>query len=205
MRTAACAPPQQPFGGAAVLGRLDAHPGGTPPCLDLRELAFWPRCQPRPGHRDDIPDSDCLLKLLPDYERDRLRGDTDSERYFAVLRKHTVVNLQAGGIQTGITEIAQNTNPISLNALLLTADSLFGVAWHYQPGGLGSETVEGYKTPDFYDMSYRNTPEGFAAASGGWQDEGWTPLSNRSAISWDPGNPDDLFTFGLTDETAANG
>ena len=157
------------------------------------------------AHNGYIPDSDCLLKLLPDRERDRLQGETDSERYFAVLRKHTVVNLRNSGIQTSIAEVAETTNPISLNALLLTADSLFAVAWHYRPGDPGGEAVEGYKTPDFYDMSYMNTPEGFAVASGGWQGEGWAQLSNHSAMSLGPGNPEYLFTFGLTDGSAADG
>lgn len=154
------------------------------------------------AHNGYIPGSACLLNLLTDHERAGLQGETDSERYFAVLH-NTFGKFQATKIQTGIAEVTNTTNPISLNALLLTTDNLFGIVWHYRPGDPGGEAVEGYKTPDFYDMSYMYAREGFVVASGGWQDEGWTQLPNRSGLSLSSGNPDDFFTFDLPDRTGA--
>ncbi|HEY6275847.1 MAG TPA: class II glutamine amidotransferase [Streptosporangiaceae bacterium] len=151
------------------------------------------------AHNGYIPSSARLLNLLTDRERARLQGETDSERYFAVLRNHTFGKLWATNIQTGIAEVTRTADPISLNALLLTTDNLFGIVWHYRPGEPGGEAVEGYKTPDFYDMGYMYAREGFVVASGGWQDEGWTQLPNRSGLSLNSGKPEDFFTFDLPD------
>jgi predicted glutamine amidotransferase len=149
------------------------------------------------AHNGYIPGSAGLLNLLTDRQIAGIHGETDSERYFAVLRNHTSGKLRATKIQTGIAEVTRTTDPISLNALLLTTGNLFGIIWHYRPGDPGGEAVEEYKTPDFYDMSYMYAREGFVVASGGWQDEGWTQLPNRSGLSLSSGKPEDFFTFDL--------
>lgn len=155
------------------------------------------------AHNGYIPDSASLLNLLTDRERAGLHGETDSERYFAVLRNHNSGKFAATDIQTGIAEVTRITHPISLNALVLTADSLLGIVWHYRPGDPGGEAVAGYKTPDFYDMSYMRAREGFVVASGGWQDKGWNQLPNRSCLSLRPDKPEELLTFGLPDNAPA--
>jgi predicted glutamine amidotransferase len=147
------------------------------------------------AHNGYIPNPDCLLNLLPDYETARLDGETDSERYFAVLRNRIHGRFQPAGIQAVIAEVTRAADPVSLNSLLLTEDSLFGIAWHHRPGDPGGEAVAGYKTTDYYDMSYTYTSERFIVASGGWQEEGWSKLSNRTGLSLSSDKPDYLFTF----------
>jgi predicted glutamine amidotransferase len=153
------------------------------------------------AHNGYIPDSACLLDLLTDFEAAHLNGETDSERYFAVMRNHAHGRFHPARIRTGIAEVIRTTNPFSLNSLLLTEDSLFGIALHHRPGDRDGEAVEGYKTPDYYDMSYTYTRERFVVASGGWQDERWSHLPNRTGLSLSPDRPDDFFTFHLIDKT----
>jgi predicted glutamine amidotransferase len=152
-------------------------------------------------HNGYIPNSACLLDLLTDFETAQLKGETDSERYFAVMRNHARGRFHPARIQMGIAEVIGITNPFSLNALLLTEDSLVGIAWHHRPGDPDGEAAEGYKTPDYYDMSYTHTRERFVVASGGWQDETWSQLPNRIGLSLSPDRPDDYFTFPLPGET----
>jgi hypothetical protein len=150
-------------------------------------------------HNGYIPHSASLLRLLPDNETAHLKGETDSERYFAVLRTHSHGRFHSTRIQLGITALTRIANPFSLNCLLLTEDSLTGIAWHRRPGDPGGEAAEGYKTPDYYDMSYMYKPESFVVASGGWQNEGWTQLPNQTGISLSPLTLNDFFTFPLMD------
>jgi predicted glutamine amidotransferase len=150
-------------------------------------------------HNGYIPHSASLLRLLPDNETAHLKGETDSERYFAVLRTHSHGRFHPTRIQLGITALTRIANPFSLNCLLLTEGSLTGIAWHRRPGDPGGEAAEGYKTPDYYDMSYMYRPESFVVASGGWQNEGWTQLTNQTGISLSPLTLDDFFTFPLMD------
>ena len=53
------------------------------------------------AHNGDIPNSVRLLDLLTDDERACLQGETDSERYFAVLRSRASGKPCAPGIQAG--------------------------------------------------------------------------------------------------------
>jgi len=152
------------------------------------------------AHNGYIPDSVGLLGLLPDHETARLEGETDSERYFAVLRNRAHGRFHPAGIQAGIAEVTRTANPLSLNSLLLTEGRLFGIAWHHRPGDPGGEAVAGYKTPAYYDMSYTYTAESFVVASGGWQDKGWSQLSNRTGLSFGSDEPDEFSTFKLIDE-----
>ena len=151
------------------------------------------------AHNGYIPHPASLLRLLPDNETARLKGETDSERYFAVLRTHSQGRFHPTRIQVGIAELTRIADPFSLNCLLLTEDSLIGIAWHRRPGDPGGEAVAGYKTPDYYDMSYMYRPESFVVASGGWQSEGWTQLPNQTGISLSPPTLVDFFTFPLMD------
>jgi predicted glutamine amidotransferase len=153
------------------------------------------------AHNGYIPNSARLLDLLTDFETAQLKGETDSERYFAVMRNHGHGRFHPARIQMGIAEVIGTTNPFSLNSLLLTEDSLFGIAWHHRPGDRDGEAAEDYKTPYYYDMSYTHTRERFVVASGGWQDETWSQLRNRTGLSLSPDRPDAYFTFPLPDET----
>jgi predicted glutamine amidotransferase len=149
------------------------------------------------AHNGYIPNSACLLDLLTDFETAHLKGETDSERYFAVMRNHAHGRFHPARIRIGIAEVIRTTSPFSLNSLLLTEDRLFGIAWHHRPGDPDGEVVEGHKTPDYYDMSYTYTRERFVVASGGWQDESWSQLPNRTGLTLSPDRPDDFFTFPL--------
>jgi predicted glutamine amidotransferase len=156
------------------------------------------------AHNGYIPNSACLLDLLPNCETARLEGETDSERYFAVLRNHAHGKVHCAGIQMGIAEVTTTVNPISLNCLLLTEDSLFGIAWHHRPGDPGGEAVKGYKTPDYYDMGYVHEPQRFVVASNGWQSEAWSQLPNQTGLSFGLDKPGDLQSFHLIDGTSSH-
>jgi predicted glutamine amidotransferase len=115
-------------------------------------------------------------------------GDTDSERYFALVLAglragpgHEAPHLALAGAAARIDAVAEIE---SLNALLLTPDALFAYA-RYEP----SVVLARGGDADSYGMAYRTdtTPDGawrVVVASNGWEQPSpaWRPLPNGSVL-----------------------
>lgn len=105
-----------------------------------------------------------------------MRGDTDSERYFAVIiteiRKAGLVD----GIVAAVRRIREECNYTSLNAMVLTPHQMIIINEHT------FKAVPPGQTEAYYDLYYRKDDEGVLVASSGWDQAGWTLIDNHRAL-----------------------
>lgn len=111
-------------------------------------------------------------------------GDTDSERYFqlvlAELRQHGPVE----ALHRAANRIADATEALSLNCLLLTHDALYASARYDEKVILAHNgDVESYQ------LRYRVTADEVTVASQGWaQPEPWRLLANGQILQINRGD-----------------
>ncbi len=106
-------------------------------------------------------------------------GATDSERYFALVLAGIRRGPPAEALSKAVTEIAAAAEVVSLNALLLTHDALYAIAYYdeqvieAQDGDIAS-----------WALKYRVEGETVVVASSGWDQEAphWDVLANRSVL-----------------------
>ncbi len=96
--------------------------------------------------------------------------------------------LQANGgdmvaaIADAAAQIERQFAPNSLNAILLTPQFLYGIAWHDRDKVPAAKLRQrGYENrPDeiacYFDLSYLATGDAVVVASTGWAQDGWKPL-----------------------------
>lgn len=105
-----------------------------------------------------------------------LEGTTDSERYFrAVLSASHDTDLEEG-LRRAITKISESLRYTSLNALMLTPDTLYAACF-YAPTSISDDLP-----PDYYDMYYLASDDSVVVASSGWEHGDWTPLANGNLL-----------------------
>jgi predicted glutamine amidotransferase len=169
----------------ATLG-LQVSPENTHPFL-ADGVAF--------AHNGSIP-ADAFTDLLEPAYRAGLRGTTDSERYFALVRQFRATdgNL-SGAVRRAVTALALRAPRASLNALLLDATSLIAVhaSAHSTLHPDDTELCRAANLPqdhldDYFALRIRRTAEGVQIGSTGFGQVGWTPLP-----------PDSVTTVGLAD------
>jgi predicted glutamine amidotransferase len=118
-----------------------------------------------------------LDELLTVEERRRLRGTTDSERYFlaflAALERAGSFQRALPGLLERITGRYQYS---SLNFVLLTSERLYA-ACAFNPD---DERLRG--EPDYYTLRYRVADDTVAVGSSGWAGGGWEPLANHQVL-----------------------
>lgn len=162
------------------VNRANTHP------FRADDLAF--------AHNGRIAPTDALDALLTSQSRAGLRGTTDSERYFALLRQELG---GAGGDPAEAARRAVRTLRVSyptnsLNALLLTPTTL--VVIHVSSaGGVPTRdfsTVPGGAPLDhensYFLMRWRRAGDGSVLfASSGMDATGWTPLPPESITAVD--------------------
>ncbi|MFR9728133.1 class II glutamine amidotransferase [Saccharopolyspora sp. MS10] len=151
--------------GSPVLAR-NTHPFTAP------GIAF--------AHNGFFEPGDALDPEIPPELLAAAAGDTDSERYFlllrALLREHSpavAISLAASRIRECASAFA------SLNCLLLTEDALFA----YSEEDPESE-VSRRRGPDFFRLRYHFTGDRAAIGSSGMPSAGpdWTPLPHRRVL-----------------------
>ena len=147
------------------------------------------------AHNGSISPIDELDALLSDASRSRLRGTTDSERYFRlVLQCIEETGDEARGLLQAVGTLHEHFPEVSLNALLLTPTHLYAV--HVNSGAatplddlrelVGSDDAipHGHATA-YFDMAYRVAPTAVHVISSGLPDEGWTPVPADSVLAID--------------------
>lgn len=110
-------------------------------------------------------------------------GDTDSERYFnlvlAQLRRRGPVE----ALHRAASQIADRTEAMSLNCLLLTHDALFA-SCRYDEKVI---VAQGFEVSTF-ELRYRANANQVVVASEGWaRPEPWRPLHNGQILQIDRG------------------
>lgn len=165
---------------------LPVTPQNTHPFLD-GGYAF--------AHNGHISPVERLEGLLTRESQAKLRGDTDSERYFRfVMQCIDERGDDAKGLSQSLAVVTSEFPLASLNALMLTPTHLFGVHINSQ----ASAPVKGLRklftsddefpyrhTDDYFAMDFRLTPDAVHVISSGIDPEGWTPVPEDTAAMVD--------------------
>jgi predicted glutamine amidotransferase len=137
------------------------------------------------AHNGSIKPMGPLEELVEPDMAASLRGTTDSERYFAVIRQHrrTAPDL-AEAVRRAVAQLRQLYPNASLNALLLGEDQLIVVHAHAHSRLLDEDIVEitAADLPlehleDYFALRVARPDDGtIVVASTGFGDLGWQPL-----------------------------
>jgi predicted glutamine amidotransferase len=144
------------------------------------------------AHNGAIHPQDRLAEMLPPEWEARLRGTTDSERYF--LRIMSGLAARGGDMVAAIRDAAADIEarftPNSLNAILLSPGKLYAISWYHRDRAPEAKLrAHGYDRPEdiaaYFDLAYAVTDDAVVVASSGWPQPGWTPLENRHVLVTD--------------------
>jgi predicted glutamine amidotransferase len=144
------------------------------------------------AHNGAIHPQDRLDQILPPGWKSRMRGTTDSERYFLAV----VARLEDGAsVREAVTAVVHDIfdrfEPTSLNAMLLDPDALHIIAAHdpARVPALGASSSGGSDSEEldtaFYDLHHRRDSDSLVVASSGFHqhtDDDWQPLPNMSML-----------------------
>ncbi len=139
------------------------------------------------AHNGAIHPQDKLPDMLPSAWEQRLRGCTDSERYFL----HIMSRLDpcggdvAAAVADTVRHIRRCYTPNSLNAILLAPGALYAIAWH-DPQRIPHEAIRARgstEDPDYYfDLAYLVRADAVVVGSTGWPQDGWSVIPNGSVL-----------------------
>lgn len=167
-------------------GGLEVRPENTHPFL-TDDAAF--------AHNGHIHPIGELEELLTPESKARLRGDTDSERYFHFV--HQCVEEygdEAEGVTHALATLVKKFPRCSLNALMLTSTHMFAIHINSRadsPLRALREMFddEGDIPPrhmtEYFAMDYRETEHGLEIVSSGLGQPGWTPVPADTAVMVD--------------------
>jgi predicted glutamine amidotransferase len=141
------------------------------------------------AHNGAIHPQQRLPEMLPAGWERQLAGTTDSERYFLLIMSRLAARDgdMVAAIADATADIDARFEPNSLNALLLSPDTLYAISWHHRDRvPEASLRTRGYDQPDeiaaYFDLAHRATDSAVVVASSGWPQPGWTPLENRRVL-----------------------
>jgi predicted glutamine amidotransferase len=148
------------------------------------------------AHNGHIAPIDRLEGLLTRDSRARLRGDTDSERYFRfVMQSIAEQGDDMAGVTQALAVLVSGFPDASLNALMLTPTHLLGVHINSRAStpvaGLralfdSEEAIPHRHTDDeYFAMDFRLTPDAVHVISSGIDAEGWIPVPEDTAAMVD--------------------
>ena len=127
-------------------------------------------------HNGGVLPASSLDPFIDDDLFAQMRGDTDSERYFAVV----ITEIRKVGLLEGIVSavrlIRDKCNYTSLNAMLLTPHQMIVINEHT------FKAVPPGQTQAYYELYYRKDGDGVLVASSGWDQTGWTLIPNHRAL-----------------------
>ena len=184
----------RPLGGAGLVhlrwatGGLAVKPENTHPFVEDGRYAFAHN-----GHVSPIQD---LEDLLTPESRSRLRGDTDSERYFRFLLQciEEAGGDEPAGVTRGLATLVREFPTSSLNALMLTPDRMFAVHInsHAKPPAEalremfeGEEEIPRRHVTDYFTMDYRVKHNSVQVVSSGLDEDGWASVPRDLAVMVD--------------------
>ena len=148
------------------------------------------------AHNGNIAPRGRLEELLTPESRDQLRGDTDSERYFRfVMQCIGAADDEPTGVRQAVGALHEEFPDSSLNALLLTPSRLFAVhvnstaatpmrALNEIFAADDTDVLTGHET-EYYEMSYRVTPDAVYVISSGLDEEGWSNMGTDTVVEID--------------------
>ena len=141
------------------------------------------------AHNGSILPQSRLDEIVPDYWRHHLVGTTDSERYFMAIMAEVAQGMTlAQAINATVTRLTRDFEVSSLNAMLVTPDTLYVVNSHDPAQSPGPE-MEPDGQP-YYQLRMRVAADSLVVASSGFaqrDDDGWETLSNHTLLTVDVG------------------
>jgi len=147
------------------------------------------------AHNGHISPIDRLERLLTPESRARLRGDTDSERYFRfVMQCIAETGDDAEGLRRSLGVLVGEFPDASLNALMLTPTHVFGVHINSQAAapvaGLrklfdSEEEIPHRHADEYFAMDFRLAQDAVHVISSGIDPDGWTPVPEDTAAMVD--------------------
>ena len=153
------------------------------------------------AHNGSIQGTEGFMKYLD--ESHVLEGNTDSERYFhlvASLGRAADGSISYGdGFRRAIELIEEEYEYSSLNAMCLTAESLYVVSYH------DKSKIDPRFGQDYYDLSLRRGENNVVVASSGWPQSGWEVIPNHTLVSIDRGSLETTFTPLVVSDSLAVG
>ncbi len=147
------------------------------------------------AHNGHISPIEQLERLLTPESRSRLRGATDSERYFRfVLQCIAERGDDAAGLTEALAVLVGEFPEASLNALMLSPTHLYGVHINSRAATpqrlralLASEEAISLRHTDdeYFAMDFRQVPDAVHVISSGIDPAGWTPVPENTAAMVD--------------------
>jgi predicted glutamine amidotransferase len=143
------------------------------------------------AHNGHIAPIDRLEGLLDDASRERLRGDTDSERYFRFVLQCIEKEGDAdAGVARALGVLVEEFPRSSLNALMLTPRQMYAV--HINSSAAApqrrlrelfdnEDDIPARHTTEYFAMDYRLREGAVHVISSGLDEEGWTPVPSDTA------------------------
>ena len=127
-------------------------------------------------HNGGVMPSNAMDSFIDADLFETMRGDTDSERYFGTIiteiRKCGLVD----GIVAAVRLIREKCTFSSLNAMILTPHQMIIINEH------NNDRVPAGEPNDYYDLYFRKDEKGVLVASSGWEQSGWSLISNHRAL-----------------------
>ena len=133
-------------------------------------------------HNGGVVPADSLNPYVDPEMLSLARGETDSEKYFFLIMTEIEKYGEVAGILSALKIIKTNLYSSSLNAMILTPDTLYVVSEFIQERRPKGEPA------DYYDLFYRKDENGFLVASSGWDQSGWAPIANHQLVIVDRNN-----------------
>ncbi len=139
------------------------------------------------AHNGHAEPAEALDALIRSADGPPALGDTDSERYFSLVRTAARDASLDRALLDAASRIASAATATSLNALLLTQDGLVAIAWWHEP------TIRdaGYgETDRDYRLWYRVSPDRVVVASAFVAGDGpeWQELPHGHALTVERGS-----------------
>lgn len=166
---------------------LPVSPENTHPFVDEHRVAGSVAF----AHNGHIAPIARLEAMLDETARERLRGETDSERYFRFVLQCVD---EAGDVEVGVGRalglLVHEFPASSLNALMLTPRQMFAV--HINSAAASpqralralfdsEDEIPARHTTEYFAMDYRMLPDTVHVISSGLDEEGWTPVPPDTA------------------------
>lgn len=179
----------RPLGAAGLVhlrwatGGLAVNEANTHPFVEA-DLAF--------AHNGHVAPIERLEALLTEESRAKLRGTTDSERYFRFV--HQCIEAEGdevSGVTIALQVLMREFPNSSLNALLLTGSKLFGIHVNSRAdsprAGLRAlfespESIPAFHEAEYYAMGYRASHSCLQIISSGLDRTGWTAVPPDTAV-----------------------
>jgi predicted glutamine amidotransferase len=149
------------------------------------------------AHNGHVAPIGALEGLLTAENRRKVRGDTDSERYFRfVLQCIERAGSEADGVAAAIGVLMEEFPEASLNALMLTTTDLHAVHVNSRAVPptralsrlLGPDgQVPARHGDEYFAMDYRITDDAVHVISSGIDPSGWTPVPEDTVVHIDLG------------------